>query len=293
MLLSLAGLWIYVAAWKRDPMARSLGLFGVLFGGIGFAAGQAVQAYHARNAEWFQEGWFASIEPYMNWWNTMETLFGAILGLGLGLGVWLNRGKLPPSVDDAVELSPAAELVLLAGHVAALAAWNFMTFDALDGIADHALTMGLVPLALIVGGRYAPYLIALPVVAMPICGKTLREMSYDNAEIAPIYGWTFLFAIPLILLTAAAFALAYRGKRGQSGQAFAWWSLLVTSWLYYGLNFAFFRFPWPWEESTSRTPSAIVFAACLAFLTLACAFYPRSERRRTAPAKNAAMATTN
>ncbi len=187
--LALAALWLYVAVWKRDAMARNIGLFGVIFGGIGFATGQSVQAFHAWNSEWFQEGWFAAIEPYMNWWNTMETVFGAILGTGLGLGVWLNRTKLPPPAEDYVEIAPAAERVLLAGHVAALAAWNFMSFDALDGVADHALTMGLLPLALVVGGRYSPYLIALPISAMPICGKTLREMSYYHAEFPAAYGW--------------------------------------------------------------------------------------------------------
>ncbi len=30
-------------------------------------------------------------------------------------------------------------------------------------------------------------------------------------------------------------------------------------WFYFALNFAFFRFPWPWKPWTSRTPSAIIF----------------------------------
>jgi hypothetical protein len=218
----------------------------------------------------------------MNWWNTMETVFGAILGMGLGLGVWLNRTKLPPRFEDEVEIAPAAEFVLLAGQVAALAAWNFMSFGALDRVADHALTMGLVPLALIVGGRYSPYLIALPIVAMPICGKTLREMSYNSAEIPAAYGWPILLIVPLILLAVAAFWFVRRGERGQTGQSFARWNLVITSWLYYALNFAFFRFPWPWVEPTSRSPSAIVFAACLLVLSLACVFYPRIERHRPA-----------
>jgi hypothetical protein len=284
---------MYVAVWKRDAMARNVGLFGVIFGGLGFATGQSAQAYHAWNVEWFEEGWFSAIEPYMNWWNTMETLFGAILGMGLGLGVWLNRTKLPPASEDDVEIAPATEFVLLGGHVAALAAWNFMSFAALDGVADHALTMGLLPLALIVGGRYSPYLIALPIVAMPICGKTLREMSYYHAEISAAYGWAFLFIVPLILLTAAALWFARRGERGQNGQSFARWGLVIAGWLYFALNFVFFRLPWPWQGPTSRSPSAIVFEACLVILTLACVFYPRTGRHRPAvrPARPATAAS--
>jgi len=273
LLAALAGFWAYVAFVKRDPIARNLALFGFASGSVGFPLGQSVQAYHSWNAETFRQGWFAGIEPYMNWWNTMETIFGAVAGLGLGLGVWLHREGLPPPPEDQVELPPAAEAVLLAAHAAAIAAWNFMSFPQLDRFADQSLAMGLVPVALTVGGRYSPYLIALPVVALPICGKTLRELAYEHAEISPAAGWALLVVLPMIILTAAALWLAHLGRRGASGQSFARWSLLLTSWLYFSLNFAFFRFPWPWQSPTARTPSAIVFAVCLMLLTYACIAY--------------------
>jgi hypothetical protein len=282
LLFALAGLWIYVAAIKRDSLARNLGIFGVVFGAIGFAGGQCVQAYHSWNQATFQQGWLARIEPYMNWWNTMETLFGMILGLGLGLGVWLHRRQLPGPVEDEVEFTPAAELVLLAAHVASVAVWNFMSFDTFDQIADHALPMGLLPLALVVGGRYSPYLMSLPIVAFPIAGKTLREMSYYNQEIPLAYGWSLLFVLPVVILTITAVYLARRGLHGDNGQSFERWSLLLTSWTYFVLNYGFFRFPWPWEPPTNRTPNAIAFAICLLFLTLACLFY----RSRSQPARN-------
>jgi hypothetical protein len=38
-------------------------------------------------------------------------------------------------------------------------------------------------------------------------------------------------------------------------------------WLYFGLNFAVFQFPWPWAEWTARTPNALVFLVCAAGLT--------------------------
>jgi hypothetical protein len=273
LLLALGGLWAYAAVWKRDVMARNLGLLGMAFGGAGFVAGQSVQAYHSWNAASFQRGWFASIEPYMNWWNAMEITFGAIAGIGLGLGVWLNRERLPRPSEDHVELSPVVESTLLAGHVLALAAWNLISFEALDNVADASLTMGLLPLALIVGGRYSPYLISLPVVALPICGKTLRELSYEHDVIPRVEGWVFLLVLPLSVMLAAAVALARRGRRGECSGPFSRWSLLLASWTYFALNFAFFRFPWPWAEPTSRTPSTIVFAGCLLVLTLAGVVY--------------------
>lgn len=289
LLLALAGLWGYASFWKRDSVARNLGLISILFGAIGFPAGQSIQAYHSWNMEEFRQGWLGEIEPYMNWWNTMETVFGAILGLGLGLGVWMQRKRLAQCSEDFVEIAPKAEFILLAGHVCVIAAWNFIEFDLLDHIADQSLTMGLIPLALIVGGRYSPYLIPLAVVALPICGKTLREMSYVLDMIPVGYGWIFLFVLPMIVVLAAAIRLAGRGKRGEDGQSFSRRGLLLTSWLYFVLNFAFFQFPWPWNSPTARTPSAIVFSICLVLLTLASLFYrsPRDDAGRVPICANA------
>ena len=44
--------------------------------------------------------------------------------------------------------------------------------------------------------------------------------------------------------------------------------LLVATWSYFLLNFAFFRFPWPWERWTNRTPNAVIFTTCALVLTL-------------------------
>ncbi len=268
LLFALAGLLAYVSIYKRDAIARNIGLMGAIFGGIGFAAGQAVQAYHAWNAEQFRDGWIGNIEPYMNWWNMMEITFGAILGMGLGLGIWLNRRQLASEPEeDRVEFTPTAECTALSMHAAAIAAWTFVSFNALEAFADHALTMGILPLILILGGRYSPYLVALPVVLLPIAGKTLRELSYRSDFISPDIGWLAHFALPMTIMLGAAFLLAWRGKHGQSGRTFCRWSLLLASWIYFALNFTFFRLPWPWADWTGRTPSALIFAVCLLLLT--------------------------
>jgi len=281
LLLALLGLWSYAAFWKRDVMACNVGLFAMLFGAIGFPTGQSVQAYHSWNKADFQVGWLGAIEPYMNWWNTMETIFGAILGMGLGLGVWLNRHRIAPAAVDEVEIPLRAEAPLLLAYAGVIAVWNFMTFPPLDAVANHSLTMGLLPLTLIVGGRYAPYLIALPIVAMPICGKTLRDLSYETTEVSLASGWGILFIAPMIVMLTAAIILARRGLRGDDGQSFARWGLLLCSWLYFLLNLGFFRTPtWPFGAATARTPSTIVFSLCVAALTLACLLVgrPRSQR---------------
>jgi hypothetical protein len=129
--------------------------------------------------------------------------------------------------------------------------------------------MALFPFIGVLGGRYWPYLFALPIVAVPIAGKTLRELAYNNAEISKPAGWVLYVAIPLAAMLTAALWLAHKGKQGQTSRPLASVGLLLTTWLYFGLNFAFFRVPWPWQEWTGRTPSGIIFMVCALSLTVA------------------------
>ncbi len=252
-------------------LAGNLALIGFLAGGLGFVGGQIVQAFHAWNPDVFQRGTLAPIDPYMNWWNMMETTFGAVLGFGLGLGVWLHRRLLPTEDHemDQIELSPATEGLLIVLHFVALVGWSFVPFRDFGQFAGHALTVGIVPIMASVGGRYFPYLNALPLVALPIAGKTLKQLSYQTDQIPAGQGWLFLFVVPMAVMVLAAVFFVDRSGRGARGQSFARWSLLLATWFYFWLNFAFFEFPWPWSGPTSRTPSAAIFFACANVLSVA------------------------
>ena len=93
LLFALIGAWAW-AAWARgDRLARNLTLWGMV-GGLGFPIGQCLQSWHAWNRDLFTTGTWATFDPVMNWWNWMETTFGAIMGASLGLGVWLNRSRI-------------------------------------------------------------------------------------------------------------------------------------------------------------------------------------------------------
>lgn len=89
-------------------------------------------------------------------------------------------------------------------------------------------------------------------------------------------GWGLLVVIPLGLALAVALQLVRRGRAGQPAVRFAATGLLLTTWLYFSLNFAFFRWPWPWAEWTKRTPNALIFAVCAVGLTVAALRMPRS-----------------
>ena len=277
LLFALAGLILYSGGIKRDRLARNLAFWGILAGGLGFPLGQCIQASHAWNPEWFRAGWFAKIEPHVNWWNMMETTFGAVFGGILALGLFLNRRHIAIGQKDAsVELTPAAEWVLVAVHLSALAVWNFLSFHQFDAFADLALTMGIIPILAIATGRLWPYLTILPIVALPIAGKTLRQLGYEEGGVSLAVGWVVYVMLPLLVTTVAALVFANRAKQGQSGRAFTRGALLLTTWLYFGLNFAFFRFPWPWRPWTGRTPNGVIFTVCAIGLTVAALAYGRS-----------------
>jgi len=81
-----------------------------------------------------------------------------------------------------------------------------------------------------------------------------------------------LVVIPLVVTLGLALWLARKGREGQTSRTFARIGLLAAVWLYFGLNFAFFRVPWPWKEWTGRTPSAIIFFVCAVCLSAAAVF---------------------
>ena len=150
-------------------------VWGMFAGGIGFTIGQCVQAYHAWNAHIIKNGFLSSIYPYINWWNMMEITFGAVFAFIITFGLWYNRQHISSNDNNnSFQLGFKNELVLLVVHIVALLTWNFISFSTFDWFADRAITMGIIPIVAIVGGRVWPYLICLPITALPIAGKTLR-----------------------------------------------------------------------------------------------------------------------
>lgn len=132
---------------------------------------------------------------------------------------------------------------------------------------DLGLVMGVIPLMAIAGGRLWPYFAIFPVTLMPIAGKTLRNLGYEDGAISIAGGWLLYVIIPMALAFAAVAWYGREANRKRGAQGFASGALLFCGWMYFLLNYAFFRFPWPWEKWTGRTPNAIVFMVCIAALT--------------------------
>ena len=121
LLGALVVLVAYVGVVRKDRLAVRLAGWGFLGGALGFPGGQCLQAYHAWNVDSFRQGWFATLEPHMNWWNFMETTFGAVFATVLALGLWLNRDLIAAEETEATHvLSQPVEWLLVAVHVTTL-----------------------------------------------------------------------------------------------------------------------------------------------------------------------------
>ena len=279
LLLAYIGLTGYAWWVRRDHLATSMALVGFVAGGVGFPLGQCVQAFHAWNPCFFTKGLLGILEPYMNWWNMMEISFGTIFGAILAAGLWLNRHLIPSeATDDRVVISPLIELPLVAAYIGLLIWADFLGSGFVSIFGAKTMTIAALPLIGILGGRFFPYLIALPIVAGPIAGKTLREMCYKNEEFSRPIGWVVFLTIPLGLLLWRAILLVQRGQHEEKARGFAREGLLLATWFFFAMNFIFFRCPWPWAPWTGRTPSAIIFTVCALSLTVA-ALVLREKRR--------------
>lgn len=274
LLFGLLGLLAYVSFTRKDALAWRLGVWGVLGGAMGFPLGQSLQAYHSWNPGVFQSGIWIRLDPYVNWWNMMEITFGATAGALIGMGLWLNRKRVRIPTDSLEpQWPPAIEWILLTIHLVLLVLVEFGSVGVVDLFYDLGLVMALIPMVAVMGGRYWPYVMVLPIIALPIAGKTLRDLVYREEMMSVPLGWVVFGLAPIGLFAWVAIRYA-RLSRDESDRSFVPVTLLLTTWFYFGINFAFFRFPWPWTEWTGRTPSGIIFTVCAIGLTAA-ALLPR------------------
>ena len=275
LLAAFVVLLVWLGGMKRDWLAFSLGMWGLLGGALGFPGGQAIQAFNAWNSEWIQSLPTSPVTSYFNWWNMMETAFGCIAGATVGLGVWVHRnwvGFWSRDAEESVVLSPFTELLLLAIHVPLLVAWNFQSIDYVDMFADLAIPMVVIPCIAVMAGRYWPYLMALPVVMLPIAGKTFRQLVLREELVSVEVGAYLYIAVPLVVATLVAMFFALHARRPQIGKWFIPGGTLVAVWSYFLLNNAFFHSPWPWREWTGRTPNGFLFLAFSILITVTVIF---------------------
>ena len=189
MLAAWIGLLLYARFRRQDTLGFRLGLWGFLGGALGFPMGQCLQAFHAWNLDLFRSGLWIRLDPLINWWNWMETTFGAVMGGFLGLGLWLNRHRIRPTEPSKPPTLPSwVGWGLLAIHLTLLVLEQFFSVDWVNRFYDFGLILGLIPIVAVAGDRaWACWI--LPVTVLPIAGKTLRAVVYQQHAIVPWLGW--------------------------------------------------------------------------------------------------------
>ncbi|MCZ7634811.1 MAG: hypothetical protein M5U12_01300 [Verrucomicrobia bacterium] len=102
----------------------------------------------------------------------------------------------------------------------------------------------------------------MPVTVLPIAVKTWLRVAATGGVGSPVAGVLVYWVVPLGVTTLVATWFARSDRVRQGADGFLRATLLLAVWLYFGLNFALFGFPWPWAPWTTRTPSALIFLAC-------------------------------
>jgi hypothetical protein len=244
LLFAFAGLMGYFGAIKRDPLPILLGLWGGI-GGLGFPIGQSLQAAEVWDSGTFAQGvgWRIGV----NSWNMMEVTFGMIAGFCLCLGCWIHRHRICRFATDVdVPMSPAFEGWLIGFYVYVLLVGWYFENSVFVLVHEIGVLMGLLPMVVMVGARYAPFLYILPIVAISIVVKTYLARFQQADFQTTSLGLVFLVTLPLAVLIWLALYLARRGCDPGTARWAAGLGLAVTASLYFWLNFTFFSFPWDW-----------------------------------------------
>ena len=267
LLLALATLIAYTGWYRKDRLACNMALWGVLGGAVGFPIGQTVQAYFAWNREAMAGSWWSGLG--MNWWNTMETVYGTVMGAVLGIGAWVNRSLIKPvEVESEVSMPLEMEVVLLMIHLPMLIAVEFLVLAPVDALYDLGLVMVLIPMVAVTGGRWWPFLQVLPLTMIPIAGKTIRSVGHNSEPLATIPYWLWYVIVPIGIALMMAIRYGKQSKLQPNGIPFVRWSLLLTTLVYFLLNDAFFGHHWPWTDDRWPSTNGKIFTAFALGLTV-------------------------
>ncbi len=269
LLLALVVSTLWAGWWRKDVLARRLAGWGMFGGALGFPVGQCFQAYHAWHPARFHGGIWDQLGPCMNWWNWMETAFGCILGAVLAYGLIRNRLRIHRTKYVPAECLPAAiGWILLAVHVVLLVLEEFGSNRFFNALYDPGFHLGLIPMLLAAAGHRMAAVVAFVVTALPIAGKTLQRLAVEE-QVLPLPMAIVCYALLPLLWTGGLVWMWNAGLESDGKtRGLAAMSLGATALLYFGLNSAFFRFPWPWLPWTTRTPNFLFYTFAVGALLL-------------------------
>ena len=145
-------LLLYAGAIKKDRVTLRFALFGILGGGLGFAAGQMLQAY-----SWAHPT--IAFRPWIDWWKVMELTFGFVGGCSIALAALLTQRKELPPADW--ESKPIPSIVEWTGIVL----WLLILLDYFscnpigNSLAPLPFVAGVIALGGVAAGRWWPWIV--------------------------------------------------------------------------------------------------------------------------------------
>ena len=133
--------------------------------------------------------------------------------------------------------------------------------------------MGAIPVICVIGGRYWPYILSLPLITLPIAGITMKITDKEH-----VYTDFFvLIVLPLGLMTVVALYFEKVGRCVLNGRLFTRYGLILSVIVYYSLNFVFFSFPWSTLPVGARHTNNWIFLRCAELLIFGALFMNRSD----------------
>ncbi len=211
LLFGLLYLCGYVAFVLRAPRVWSWAAVGFLAGGIGFAVGEAIQAWGLQ-----RKPFGPAAQPWVDWWKVMEMTFGLLAGAGVGLAMLLARPatEWPDPAQEGFGLMAAvfgaAWLLIVIGN-----AWGNRTASWLNdwpllGAALLLVALSAAPRlapAMVVGG-FLLYISGADVLKRlrgQVTAARLDGVHGPLALVAIAWGlWDMTGVAPLTILVAVA-----------------------------------------------------------------------------------------
>lgn len=188
---------------KRENFTLEMGLWGLLFGGLGFGGGGLFMAISQRVPLAYQK------LPY---WKGMEFTFGALLGIGYAIACYRNREMLQrenralSEKDDVWEKLPRAATFPVLLLLVMVSLWFNFGLSMLSWAPSQGLytILGCLLLAVAICSEFLAAHIALSVTALAFfrdfIGDALKMKSDEALRIPPrtLWGITFILALPLV-----------------------------------------------------------------------------------------------
>lgn len=224
----------------------------------------------------------------------------------MAFGLWLNRHLIDVSKSNKqTPLPVSVEMLMACMYATFILVGDFgylnpdrLPIDRLEFASSHTfefisywyvevgIVLAAIPLIGIAGGRIWPYMMLLILIAVPICGKTLRSVGFNPDNLwQPGLAWFCLVQVPMVWgIVMTAWAVEKRHRHTTA--TFAGAALLFTSILYFSLNSVHWA-AWPlgpdvpWNELNPNQVFNLVAMICLVVLAISMLFVSRRSVART------------